>query len=237
MASTKKQSYPINVGIIMDGNGRWARKNTFAITRGHQQGIKVVRQIVEESVERRLSSLTIYAFSTENWSRPKQEISGIKKLIIQAIDEQVPDLVEQRVKLNFFGDIESFGQDVIQKTNAAMHETSCDNPVLNLNVAIGYGGRADIIQAVTRIVSDSKKHKLDFNEESFFNYLRAPVKDLDLLIRTGGDKRISNFMLYHLAYTELCFLETLWPDFSREEFSECLKIFNSRERRFGKRIL
>ena len=196
----------MNIGIIMDGNGRWAKRNSFNITKGHEQGINVVREIVEESVKQKISSLTLYAFSTENWLRPETEITGIKKLIIKAIDNQLTELLEQNVKLQFFGNISGFGKKVSSKISDAEKKTSFDDPSLVLNIALGYGGRLDIINAVNKILGESKNKNVIIDEEKFFSYLDAPLKDLDLLIRTGGEMRLSNFLLFHIAYTELLYL-------------------------------
>ena len=228
----------INAAIIMDGNGRWAKKNALNVTSGHEKGVDVVRQIVESAAKAQIESLSLYAFSTENWSRPKKEILGIKKLIISAIDSQVPELIDQKVRLNFFGDYASFGDEVVSAIGQAESATAFEDSRLKLNIALGYGGRADIIEATKLIANDIKLEKLsaeDVSNETFFKYLKAPVNELDLLIRTGGDHRISNFLLYHLAYTEIQFTNTLWPDFTEEEFVKCLEAFSNTERRFGKR--
>jgi undecaprenyl diphosphate synthase len=241
MAENKQSSLNlpgINAAIIMDGNGRWAKKNALNVTSGHEKGVDVVRKIVESAAKAQLESLSLYAFSTENWSRPKKEILGIKKLIISAIDSQVPELIDQEVRLNFFGDYSSFGDDVVGAIGEAERATAFQDPRLKLN--IGYGGRADIIEATKLITNDIKLEKLsveDISNETFFRYLKAPINELDLLIRTGGDHRISNFLLYHLAYTEIQFTNTLWPDFTEEEFIKCLEAFSNTERRFGKRTV
>jgi len=230
----------INAAIIMDGNGRWAKKNALSVTSGHEKGVNVVRRIVETAAKVKLGSLSLYAFSTENWSRPKKEILGIKKLIITAIEFQVPELINQKVRLNFFGDYSSFGDEVIAAIHQAEKETAFQDPSLKLNIALGYGGRADIIEATKLIANDIKLGNLSvdaISNETIFKYLKAPINELDLLIRTGGDQRISNFLLYHLAYTEIQFSDTLWPDFTEEEFVMCLEKFLKTERRFGKRIL
>ena len=243
MADSKQPSLNlsgINAAIIMDGNGRWAKKNSLNVTSGHERGVEVVRKIVESAAKARLESLSLYAFSTENWSRPKKEILGIKKLIISAIDSQVPELISQKVRLNFFGDYSSFGDGVIEAIDEAHRATAFQDPKLKLNIALGYGGRADIIEATKLIANDIKLEKLsveDVSNETIFKYLKAPINDLDLLIRTGGDRRISNFLLYHLAYTEIQFSKTLWPDFTEGEFVKCLEVFSKTERRFGKRTL
>jgi len=228
----------INAAIIMDGNGRWAKKNALNVTSGHEKGVDVVRQIVESAAKAQIESLSLYAFSTENWSRPKKEILGIKKLIISAIDSQVPELIDQKVRLNFFGDYASFGDEVVSAIGQAESATAFEDSRLKLNIALGYGGRADIIEATKLIANDIKLEKLsaeDVSNETFFKYLKAPINELDLLIRTGGDHRISNFLLYHLAYTEIQFTNTLWPDFTETEFVKCLEAFSNTERRFGKR--
>ena len=230
----------INAAIIMDGNGRWAKKNTLNITSGHERGVDVVRKIVESAAKAHLESLSLYAFSTENWSRPKKEILGIKKLIISAIDSQVPELINQEVRLNFFGDYSSFGDEVISAIQQAEKETAFQDPKLKLNIALGYGGRTDIIKATKLIANEIQLGRLsveDISDETIFRYLQAPINELDLLIRTGGDHRISNFLLYHLAYTEIQFSDTLWPDFTEREFIKCLERFSKTERRFGKRAL
>jgi len=243
MAKSNSKSFNLsgaNIAIIMDGNGRWAKKNTLNVSSGHKKGVDVVRKIVESAVKHRIKSLSLYAFSTENWSRPKKEILGIKKLIISAIDKQVPDLIKQEVSLTFFGDYQAFGPDVINAIEHAELVTAFKQPALKLNIALGYGGRADILQAIKLIgkdVATQNLNPMEISDELIFNYLKAPIKELDLLIRTGGDHRISNFLLYHLAYTEIQFLDTLWPDFNEENFEACLEDFIKTERRFGKRIL
>tara|TARA_B100000941_G_C28400192_1_gene497651 strand:+ start:185 stop:916 length:732 start_codon:yes stop_codon:yes gene_type:complete len=243
MAENKNSSLNlpgINAAIIMDGNGRWAKKNALNVTSGHERGVEVVKKIVESAAKAKLESLSLYAFSTENWSRPKKEILGIKKLIIKAINSQLPELIQQEIGLNFFGDYSSFGKTVVDAILYAERSTAFKDPKLKLNIALGYGGRADIIQATKLIANEIKLDKLspgDISDETIFKYLKAPINDLDLLIRTGGDQRISNFLLYHLAYSEIQFTETLWPEFTEEEFLKCLEAFSNTERRFGKRTI
>ena len=225
---------PINVGIIMDGNGRWAKSKKLSITSGHEAGIKTVRSIVEESIRHSISSLTLYAFSTENWQRPHDEVLGIGKLLIKAIKEQFQELKEEGVKINFFGNYKNFGNEAIRMIQKAEEGTNLSKPKLIVNIALGYSGRSDIIKAVNKIICSNNRKRI--TEKNFFSFLEAPVEEIDLMIRTGGDKRISNFLLYHLAYSELLFVDTLWPDFSQKEYSKCLNHFMKVERRFGKRI-
>ena len=228
-----------NVAIIMDGNGRWAISNSLNISKGHSKGVEIVREIVEESVKQEISSLTLYAFSSENWSRPKPEVDAIKKLVIKAIDEQVPDLIKQKVKLKFFGNVDDFGEKILSKIKEAENTTNNQKSVLDLNVALGYGGRQDIVNISKEIAQKviSKNITIDQIDEDLISEISScPISDIDLLIRTGGDRRISNFLLYQIAYTEINFVDKYWPDFQREDFIQCLENFKKVSRRFGKRI-
>ena len=238
MANSNKINTPKHVGIIMDGNGRWAIKNSLKISEGHKKGVSIVKDIVEESVKQDLSSLTIYAFSTENWERPKAEVTAIKKLVIDAINDQVPELKEQRVRLKFFGNTYDFGKKVIDKIDYAEQETHIKKSKLDLNVALGYGGKQDIVDITKKIASSvsAKQIKIeDINEKVIHSASSVPVEDIDLLIRTGGDKRISNFLLYQIAYAEIMFVNKYWPDFNRKDFLKCIDNFKKINRRFGKR--
>ena len=238
MASSRKINTPKHVGIIMDGNGRWAIKNSLKISEGHKKGVSIVKDIVKESVKQDLSSLTIYAFSTENWQRPKAEVTAIKKLVIDAINNQVPELKEQKVRLKFFGHTDDFGKKVIDKIDYAEEETRVKKSMLDLNVALGYGGKQDIVDITRKITSSvlAKQIKLeDINEKLVHNASSVPVENIDLLIRTGGDKRVSNFLLYQIAYAEIMFIDKYWPDFNRKDFLKCIDNFKNIKRRFGKR--
>ena len=229
----------LNVAVIMDGNGRWALSNSLNVSKGHQKGVQVVKDIVEEAVNQKVSSLTLYAFSSENWSRPKAEIEAIKKLVLSAIEEQVPELIKQKVKLKFFGRHEDFGPVVASKIQEAESDTNVPLPSLNLNVALGYGGRQDIVDLTKKIslkVLSKEINTEDINEEMIGDYSCVPEDKIDLLIRTGGDKRISNFLLYQIAYAEICFVEKFWPDFEKDDFVNCINNFNKVSRRFGARI-
>jgi len=230
---------PKNVGIIMDGNGRWALKNSLQVSQGHKKGVDTVREIVEVSVEKKIKSLTLYAFSSENWQRPKSEINAIKNLVIDAINDQVPELKEQKVQLKFFGHLEEFGNKVINKIKYAESETNFENPKLNLNIALSYGGQQDILDIVKGIAADVLDKKInlkDIDQKIISEFSCAPVESIDLLIRTGGDKRVSNFLLYQIAYAEIMFIDKFWPDFKKTDFIECLNNFKKVSRRFGKRL-
>ena len=228
-----------NVAIIMDGNGRWAKANKLKITQGHERGVRVVKEIVQECVIQKIKSLTIYAFSSENWSRPESEINGIKKLIVDAISDQVPELIEKRVLLNFFGDIDSFGTKIRKRISDAQDDTYIKDPSLQLNVALGYGGRRDIVNTSKYLAQEFKQGNIsldNINEDLFGRVSEVPNDKIDLVIRTGGDKRLSNFLLFQAAYAEIMFIDKLWPDFTKEDFIACLESFKKVERRFGKRI-
>ena len=231
--------YPKNIGIIMDGNGRWAIRNSLKISEGHKKGVGVVRDIVEEAVKRGIQSLTLYAFSSENWQRPKKEINAIKRLVIEAINEQVPELKKKRVKLKFFGHLDDFGEKIQNKIFFAENETCFEEAKLSLNVALGYGGQQDIVDIVYKVseeVSSGSLNLKDITKETINSYSSVPVDEIDLLIRTGGDKRISNFLLYQIAYAEIMFIDKFWPDFTNNDFVNCLDNFKNVSRRFGKRI-
>ena len=219
----------IHVAIIMDGNGRWAESRGLPRTEGHRVGVKVVREIVEASVERGIGYLTLFAFSTENWKRSKEEVNFLFSLFTDAVTEYIPDLKRNSVKLNFIGDIEGLPYFLRQSLSYALNETKTGSKLL-LTVALNYGGRREIIEAVKKALNS----KIDINEESFKQFLYTKdVKDPDILIRTSGEMRISNFLLYQIAYTELFFTKTLWPDFTKEEYFKILDEFSKRERRFG----
>ena len=236
---SNNNNHPKKIGIIMDGNGRWAKLNKLKINKGHEKGVGVVRDIVKECIAQNIESLTIYAFSSENWSRPQSEINGIKKLIVKAIHEQVPELMEQNVMLDFFGDIPSWGDEIVRKISKAEDDTFMENPSLRLNVALGYGGRNDIVSASIRIAEHLKSDLIstgDINEDMIAKFSQVPDDNIDLIIRTGGDKRLSNFLLFQAAYAEIFFVDKLWPDFTRDDFKNCLDAFKKTDRRFGKRI-
>ena len=229
----------LNIAVIMDGNGRWALSNALNISKGHQKGVQVVKDIVQESVQQKISSLTLYAFSSENWSRPKAEIEAIKKLVLTAIETQVPELIEQKVKLTFFGRHDNFGKKISEKIKEAELNTNTSEPSLNLNVALGYGGRQDIVDLTKNISSRVLAKEInvdDINEEMVSNFSCVPQDKIDLLIRTGGDKRVSNFLLYQIAYAEIFFIDKYWPDFKKEDFISCINKFNKVSRRFGARV-
>lgn len=223
-----------NIAIIMDGNGRWARKNNLQIKEGHARGVSALKEIVKESVNQNIESLTVYAFSTENWKRPKSEVKAINNLIVNSINNELDELIEQKVKVKFFGDYSNFGKKTYEKIKFAEEKSFSNKPKLRLNVALGYGGKMDIIN-IAREVSRLKIKASNIDEHTISELSQVPESNIDLLIRTGGDTRISNFLLYQIAYSEIHFVRKLWPDYSKQDFKRNInKYFNS-ERRFGER--
>ena len=223
-----------NVAIIMDGNGRWAKKNNLQIKEGHARGVLALKEIVKESVNQNIESLTVFAFSTENWKRPKSEVKAINNLIVNSINNELDELIEQKVKVRFFGDYSNFGKKTFEKIEFAHEKSLINKPKLRLNVALGYGGKMDIIN-IAKEVSRLKIKTSDINDNTISELSQVPESNIDLLIRTGGDTRISNFLLYQIAYSEIHFVKKLWPDYSKLDFKRNInKYFNS-ERRFGER--
>jgi undecaprenyl diphosphate synthase len=228
---------PQHVAIIMDGNGRWARSRGMPRVAGHRASVKVVRKIVEECAERGVRYLTLFAFSSENWRRPADEVGVLMGLFLDALVREVADLHRNQVRLRFIGDRESLGLELKQRMQDAESLTA-SNTGLGLMVAVAYGGRWDITQASRSLAADVEAGKIttaDISEELLGARLAlASIPDPDLLIRTGGEQRISNFLLWNLAYTELYFSEALWPEFSPSSLQAAFEHYALRERRFGK---
>ena len=223
-----------NVAIIMDGNGRWAKKNNLQIKEGHARGVSALKEIVKESVSQNIESLTVFAFSTENWKRPKSEVKAINNLIVNSINNELDELIEQKVKVKFFGDYSNFGKKTFEKIEFAHEKSLIDKPKLRLNVALGYGGKMDIIN-IAKEVSRLKIKTSDINDNTISELSQVPESNIDLLIRTGGDTRISNFLLYQIAYSEIHFVKKLWPDYSKQDFKRNINKYFDSERRFGER--
>jgi undecaprenyl diphosphate synthase len=227
---------PQHVAIIMDGNGRWARSRGMPRVAGHRASVKVVRKVVEECAARGVQHLTLFAFSSENWRRPPDEVGVLMGLFLDALGREVADLHRNRVRLRFIGDRDQLGDELKTRMLDAERLTA-SNTGLGLMVAVGYGGRWDIAQACRSLaveVAGGNLSAADINEERLAARLAlADVPDPDLLIRTGGEQRISNFLLWNLAYTELYFCDVLWPEFSAEHLQAAFEHFAQRERRFG----
>ena len=223
---------PKHIAIIMDGNGRWAKQRNKNRIHGHIQGVKAVKKIVKECVRLNVKYLTLYTFSSENWNRPKTEIIRLLKLLVTTLEKETKLLIENNVKFNVFGSLNKL--DLITRNKLKkLEKITNNNSKLNLNLAISYSGRKEIIYAINNLLKQNFK---SIDQESIFtNYLYThSLPDPDLLIRTGGEYRISNFLLWQIAYSELYFTETLWPDFDEKSLNHALIDFNKRERRFGK---
>ncbi len=228
---------PEHIGIIMDGNGRWAKKRGLLRAMGHRAGTKATHNIVEACGEVGVKYLTIYVFSAENWGRPRTEVRLLMELLVEMIHKEIKELMKKNVRLHTIGDISKLPQKTKDELNKGIEQTS-SNTGLNLILALSYGGRSEIVNAAKTFAQRACENpsiiqKLD--EDTFKEYLyTAPFPDPELIIRTGGDKRISNFLLWQAAYAELHITDTLWPDFNKEQFMDAIKDFNNRERRFGK---
>ncbi|MEA4996825.1 MAG: isoprenyl transferase [Petrimonas sp.] len=232
-----KNKIPAHIAIIMDGNGRWAARRGEPRFLGHKKGVDAVKRIVDEASSMGIQYLTLYTFSAENWKRPEAEIKALMSIFITALNSEIERLKSNNIRILAIGNIESLPYDVQETLRQAIRSTS-RNTGLSLVLALSYGGRQDIIYAVQKINLDIRKKKislLDISAELLRNYLStANIPDPELLIRTGGEYRISNFLLWELAYTEFYFTRTLWPDFDKEEFREAIIEYQSREKRFGK---
>ena len=232
----RRGALPRHVAIVMDGNGRWAKARGLPRTAGHKQGVETVREIVRMTRQLDIPVLTIFAFSTENWSRPQYEVDALMRLMVDAIIKEVPELHANGVRLRFIGDLSRLNRDLTQAVEKA-HATTRDNHILTLNVAVNYGGRAEITRAARLLAQRAVEGKLEpasIREKDVADVLyTAGQPDVDLLIRTGGDKRISNFLLFQCAYAEFVVPSIYWPDFDRYQYYLALKEFQGRQRRFG----
>jgi undecaprenyl diphosphate synthase len=228
---------PRHVAIIMDGNGRWAKARNLKRVRGHEEGIKSVRAIVEACGELGINVLTLYTFSRENWQRPKGEVSALWKLLIQTIRREVPELKRKNVRLKVIGVMEDLPRVVCEGINYAIHELK-NNTGLIVNLALSYSSRLEITQAMQKIarkVASGDIEPIEIDEQLVADHLyTAGLPDPDLLIRTSGEQRISNFLLWQIAYSELYITDTLWPDFRENEFYQTIVAYQQRERRYGK---
>ncbi|MFC2118207.1 isoprenyl transferase [Bacteroidota bacterium] len=232
-----KDKLPQHIAVIMDGNGRWARKKKAPRIFGHKNGVTAVREIVEASGEIGIKYLSLYAFSQENWSRPKAEIEALMKLLISAIDSEKKKLNDNNVRLRIIGDWDSLPGDVSLKLRKLVDSTS-ENTGLNVILAISYSARWEIVDAVRKVGMDlvDKKIEIDEIEEKMLRsyFVSSEIPDPELLIRTSGEYRISNFLLWQIAYSELYFTDTLWPDFRKKDLYKAIYDYQKRERRFGK---
>lgn len=233
---TSDPNIPNHVAVIMDGNGRWARKRAMPRHLGHRSGVSAVRKIVEVAAERGVNYLTLFAFSSENWNRPREEVSKLMGLFVEALQREVDELHRNNVRLVFIG-ARDLLQSKLHDMIAAVESQTRENSGLRLQVAVAYGGRWDIVNATQKLaqkVAAGELQASDIDDASIAQELElSGIPDPDLLIRTGGEQRISNFLLWNLAYAELWFCDTLWPDFDAQKFDEALQFFRRRERRYG----
>ena len=236
----KKEDFthlPNHVAIIMDGNGRWAKKIGKKRAFGHKNGTKSVRDCIDQSLRLGIKNLTLYVFSTENWNRPKFEVNALMNLLVYSLENERVNLIENGIKLNVIGEIETLKDKAKTKLKSIISETK-SNKKLNLNLAISYGSKQEIVNVIREISNKVKNNIISSKniDENIINehlYTRN-LPNVDLLIRTGGEKRVSNFLLWQIAYAEMYFTDVLWPDFKREDFMKALDDYQKRERRFGK---
>lgn len=232
-----KKNLPAHIAIIMDGNGRWAKKQGMMRLFGHQAGVKTVKKIVEAAREIGISVLTLYAFSTENWQRPADEVSGLMSLLKSYLESELASMLKNNVQLRSIGQLENLPLEVQQVLNKSIAETA-DNSGLILNLALSYGGKIEVISAARQLAEMCLKGEIrpnDIDEELFSSKLyTAGLPDPDLLIRTGGEARLSNFLLWQASYAEIYFTDTAWPDFTKKDLIAAISSFQQRQRRFGR---
>ena len=234
-----KNIKPDHIAIIMDGNGRWASNKKKSRRYGHKKGASTAKNIVKIAGSNEIKYLTLYAFSTENWGRPTKEVRLLMSLFIETLENEIDELNSNNVSIRFIGDRENLSKKLQDKMENA-EKITLENTGLNLYVALAYGARWDILNAIKGIVSRVKENQLDeskIDENILSSHLQlGNIPDPDLLIRTGGEKRISNFLLWNIAYTELFFCDCLWPEFNEKEFSDALNFYSKRKRRFGSSV-
>ena len=233
-----QEKMPKHIAIIMDGNARWAKSKNLPLKIGHKIGAENIQKVAESCIDIGIKFLTVYAFSSENWNRPTQEVDYLMNLLDEYLTREMKPLMEKNVRILISGNLEKLSDSTKSKITEIEHLTK-DNKALTLNVAFSYGSRQEITDAVKKIASDYKDGKInlsEINEELVAkNLYRCEIPDPDLLIRTAGDLRVSNFLLWQIAYTELYFTDSYWPNFSKKDLSLAIKSFNKRERRYGKR--
>ena len=228
---------PKHVAIIMDGNGRWAKDKGLPREFGHQNGVNSVKSIVQEAYKSGIEYLTLYTFSIENWDRPSDEVSSLMSLLVSTLRDEFDEIFDKDIKLNAVGEINSLPKEVVSELEFIINKTK-NNQKMNLTLALSYGGKQEIFNAVKMIADKVKNNLIELNnfDDSIINshLYTKNLPDVDLLIRTSGEQRISNFLLWQIAYAELYFTDVYWPDFSKDDFNLALENYKSRERRFGK---
>jgi len=236
-ALKKSGEIPVHIAIIMDGNGRWAKKRGLPRVAGHKRGVDTVKEIVEACAEIGVKFLTLYTFSTENWKRPKDEVSTLMRLLLKSLKDRVNELNENDIRLTTIGDMDALPEEVQKQLKIDIERTR-NNKKMVLNLALSYSGRWELLEAIKEISKLSEKGKVaeqDIDEKFVSSFLTTKdIPDPDLVIRTSGEFRVSNFLLWQIAYSEFVITETFWPDFSKYDLYDAIKIFQKRERRFGK---
>ncbi|MES2204296.1 MAG: polyprenyl diphosphate synthase [Pseudomonadota bacterium] len=234
---SEKRIVPAHIVVVMDGNGRWAKARGLPRVAGHVAGVSALRRAVTYCATNDIKALTVFAFSSENWRRPEAEVTSLQKLFLRSLKKEVKELHQRGVRMEFIGDFTRFS-DAMQQEVAKARELTKNNAALTFVLAFNYGGRWDILQAAKKLAQDALEKKIDIEtlqEEQFSRYLSlADLPEPDLFIRTSGECRISNFLLWQIAYAELYFCDVLWPDFSKKELDEAVRVFAARDRRFGK---
>lgn len=235
MSDLEDIKLPTHVAIIMDGNGRWAKQRGLPRIEGHLVGMESVRNIITATINLKIPYLTLYAFSKENWTRPKEEVNGLLEILVIYLEKELPLMMEKDIRFNIIGDLSDFPDNIQKKIRDVMKKTLKNN-ALCLNIALSYSGRKEILHAARGIAEDYRDGNIKkIDERVFKRYLwTRDIPDPDLLIRTSGEMRISNFLLWQIAYTEIYVTDTLWPDFRQEAYYDALKEYSRRDRRFGR---
>lgn len=232
MLLKKPKNIPKHIAVIMDGNGRWAKQQNKLRSFGHEMGLRALNRLIKYCIDFGIKNLTVYAFSTENWNRPKSEVVGLIKLFEKSIDQYQISLLKNNIRFNLFGDLSRFSQSLQDKITSLVKLTK-NNHLLTFNLAANYGSRAEIVNAVNEIIKIKTISKI--TDKSFANYLYTRKSgDVDLIIRTGGQKRLSNFMLWQSSYAEIFFTNKLWPEFEKKDFVRALTFFADQKRNYGK---
>lgn len=231
-SDTVELPHGLAIGIIMDGNRRWAQRRHVPVTAGHRAGATALRRTVEAAIELSVAELTVYAFSTENWSRPKREVNGIMRLFAEMLEREVPELHRQGVRVRFLGRREGLSEALLERMDASEQMTAT-NTTMTLAIAFNYGGRAEVVDAARALIERGQ----ELTEDGLSQAMYEPqMRDPDLVIRTSGEQRMSNFLLWEAAYSEFVFIDTLWPDFGIEDLAAAIREFAERERRYGGRV-
>jgi len=230
--SPAKLIIPKHVAMIMDGNGRWAKKRGLPRSAGHAQGVKALKNIIEPAGKLGIKYLSVYAFSTENWKRPQEEVETLMKLLLENINKELPEIIDKKIRLRFLGDLKALNEP-LQNSIRHAEEQTAQNSALQINIMLNYGARREMIQAIQKAAQSGADLK-NIKEEEFEKFLYTKdIPDPELLIRTSGELRISNFLLWQIAYTEIYITNTLWPDFNEAELKKAIESYSQRERRLG----